>query len=129
MLFHNAAAAAEDPCGIDLYPAASAVGPFRGPSAIGVHPVMWLSSVCRPPQGLSLSMWVGAGAGIAGQSRNIDIDAGFQGGSGKSMGILYKSATQLEPACQSILCVYTGSARVTWCSHYSASHRSWVAVP
>ena len=66
---------------------------------------MWLSSVCRPPQGLSLSMWVGAGAGIAGQSRNIDIDAGFQGGSGKSMGILYKSATQLEPVKTFFVCI------------------------
>ena len=35
----------------------------------------------------------------------IDIGAGFQGGSGKSMGILYKSATKLEPVKTFFLCI------------------------
>ena len=42
---------------------------------------------------------------IAGQSGNIDIGAGFRGGSGKSMGILYKSATKLEPVKTFFVCI------------------------
>ena len=42
---------------------------------------------------------------IAGQSGNIDIGAGFQGGSGKSMGILYKSAQLAEPVKTFFVCI------------------------
>ena len=45
-----AAAAAEDPLGMNLYSGARPVG-LKNPSTIGVYPVIWSLSVCRPPQG------------------------------------------------------------------------------
>ena len=46
---YAAAAAAEDPRGMNLYSGASPVG-LKNPSTTGVYPVIWSLSVCRPPR-------------------------------------------------------------------------------
>ena len=42
---------------------------------------------------------------VADMGRQVELGAGFQGGSGKSMGILYKSATKLEPVKTFFVCI------------------------
>ena len=54
-----------------------------------------LGGVCAPP------------SCVADMGRQVELGAGFQGGSGKSMGILYKSATKLEPV-KTFFFVYFG---------------------
>ena len=56
-----AAAAAEDPRGINLYTAAIAVGAFRAPSAIRVYPITQLygSRPCVGPPGVESPSYVG----------------------------------------------------------------------
>ena len=49
--------------------------------------------VCAPP------------SCVADMGRQVELGAGFQGGSGKSMGILYKSAQLAEPVKTFFVCI------------------------
>ena len=46
------------PAGMNLYSGAGPVG-LKNPSTIGVYPVIWSLSVCRPPQGRESLSYVG----------------------------------------------------------------------
>ena len=52
-----------------------------------------MGGVCAPP------------SCVADMGRQVELGAGFQGGSGKSMGILYKSAQLAEPVKTFFVCI------------------------